>query len=412
MKEKKLIGALLFKPKLITKISTLLKDSDFRTEGKAFEIIKAANLENRNLSDAISESGLYISDYLYSDIVSNQEIIQTAKEIKNISTAEKLKEVFTKYQETISSSNLKELLPEFQEKFYQITQIIRDEKTDIQNIIKDFESLQEEYEEKMKNGQQLIGISTGFSKLDEITEGIRPEHFIVIGGNTSSGKTFYAINLLVNILKQKKRAIFYSLEMSKIDIAGRILGVMTDMNSNAILKRALAEDNYKKALEAKAKLYDYKLAVYSQLHDIEDIIMSVMEESQREKVDVIFIDYLQLIGYRGMPKEYDVMRMVSTQLQDLCKRLKISIIALSQLSNEAIKSRNSELIGFKGAGNIAASADLAMELVPRDNPDVRKEKFAKGEDITIKLDIKKNRHGRVGWTDLSFTGATGIFKEL
>jgi replicative DNA helicase len=405
--EAQLIGGMLNKDKkFVIKLLKIIRKDNFEKYGNEFQIVADAILKDENPTDVLIEKN-GLSNFVFNEFLPDYQIIKKAEEIKKISTVSRVKRIFSTYVNKICDINLSETISEFQKKIFDVIKEIRTENNDIKDII--FEYNEEQAKHINKDG--IIGISTGFNSLDRVIDGLREEHFWVVGGNTSSGKTFFALNMLVAVLRQNKRCAFYSLEMGKVDLVSRILGIMTEMNGSVIFKAKTTPENLEKADTAKEELYHKKLTIYSEIRDIDDLIISITEEKLVNNANIIFIDYLQLISSRKESKEYDVLRKVATDLQDLAKNLKICIVCLSQLSNDAIRNPNSEVMGFKGAGNIAASADMALEIKPVDKKEVRDEKLAKGEEIDVKLIIKKNRHGRVGWSNVKFNGSTGLFVE-
>lgn len=405
--EAQVIGGMLGKDKkFIIKLLKVIRKENFEKYGNEFQLVADAIMKDENPTEALMEK-TGISNFIFTEFLPDHQIFKKANDIKKISTVSRVKRLFNIYLSKICDINISETIAEFQKKIFDVIKEIRTENNDIKDII--FEYNEEQAKHIGKEG--IIGISTGFDSLDRVIDGLREEHFWVVGGNTSSGKTFFALNMLVAVLRQNKRCAFYSLEMGKIDLVSRILGIMTEMNGSVIFKAKTTPENLERADFAKDELYNKKLSIYSEIRDIDDLVLSITEEKLVNNANIIFIDYLQLISSRKDSKEYDVLRKVATDLQELAKNLKICIVCLSQLSNEAIKNPNSEVMGFKGAGNIAASADMALEIKPVDKKEVRDEKLAKGEEIDVKLIIKKNRHGRVGWSNVKFNGSTGLFVE-
>src|SRR5690606_1031210 len=142
--------------------------------------------------------------------------------------AEELKQ---KSQEP-SDLDAQEILANIQTKIISLSSDEEDEKID--NQIEKLKKVQKDFKNKPEGS--LIGISTGFKKLDDVIDGFRPGHFWVLGGYTSAGKTFASLNLVANLIKQKKRVVFYSLEMTEVDILSRLSGILTQQNTKKILR--------------------------------------------------------------------------------------------------------------------------------------------------------------------------------
>ena len=94
-------------------------------------------------------------------------------------------------------------------------------------------------------------------------------------------------------------------------------------------------------------------------------------------------------------------------------QLKTPLVMLSQLSNEAVKSPNSLTSGFKGAGNLVQAADYGIELWPGETDmEMYRDKLSKGISVRVKINLKKNRHGRSGIVEMMFNSYTGTFTEV
>lgn len=128
-------------------------------------------------------------------------------------------------------------------------------------------------------------------------------------------------------------------------------------------------------------------------------------------MDCVFIDYLQLLTGRANESQYDVLRKASSELQSVSKVTKIPIISLSQINNDTAKVET-EMIGFKGAGDIAASADFGLEIrLDEINVEEMRQKQSRGEPISMKVIIKKNRQGPKLTSNMFFNSLCGKFTE-
>ncbi len=393
----------------INKILPIISEDDFLHDlpKKAYRIIKEAHKKEQDILTRILEEDLFVSDFIESDF---RDVKILAKELRRISKAYKINYLLLGYKDKIDNRNLDSVLDELIVELTKASNSGFEEKTGVKDIIAEFEETQAMYSDKIKNGQKLLGISCGFTALDNIIDGIRPGHFWVLGGYSNTGKTFFAVNIIKNLLEQNKRVVMYSLEMSKQDIIGRLLGIMCDMNGMKILKGLLTDEEQAKVMEAKAKLYESRLTVYTELDDYEEIKMSMLSENMKEKVDLFVIDYMQLLKSSNL-NEYQLMTIVSSEFQSIGRKTGVATLALSQISNEAAKSPNSNVGGYKGSGGIEASSDLAIKLIPTEDIELQQKKQHMKLAIDIDCLITKNRHGIKGKLPFYFTGYTGTFKQ-
>lgn len=404
--EASIIGQLLFQPKKISSLSIKADDFSDQRSRQAFALIGECVRHDQDVNIRISESELSFSEFLETDV---RDVRVLGKELRLISSAIKLNSFLLKWQGKVDHRNVEESIIGLSQELSKISGT-KEEQTNIKSIIREFESDQQEYADKYREGKKLLGMSCGFPSIDNIIDGIRPGHFWVIGGYNNAGKTFFALNIVCELLTQGKRVVVYSMEMSKKDIAGRLMGILSHMNSHKILKGVLTEEESKKEMEAKAKLYESKLEVHQELDDYEEIKMSMYEENMREKVDLFVIDYMQLLKSPSLT-EYQLMTAASSEFQSLGRKTGIPVMALSQISNETAKNPNQAVGGYKGSGGIEASADLAIKLVQIEDLKTIQQKQQNRIPINIDCVITKNRHGIKGALPFSFDGYTGRFFE-
>jgi replicative DNA helicase len=370
-------------------IFTLLKDSHFKGTD-----LNSALIEN-NLST------LYMTCKMGS-IFLKTELEQSISNLKNYYSRIKTKETITSYngKEVINTSEF------IGEVMGELTNILTDsggEKTEIGGLIDDFELMQEVYK---TNTKKYLGYETGFKSLDELTDGIRPEHLWAIGGYTSAGKTYFTLNIINNLINQGVKVSFYSLEMSKNDLIGRLLGLQIGHSPNLIMRDI--GTNKEDLQKAKDRLKKSGLTIHSEKTELSQMLMSMYSETVSKKADVFIIDYAQNVQVKS-ENEYNALRIMAVELQAFCRKNKIPVLLLSQVSNEHARSPESGLIGFKGSGAIGASADIALELISAHDKDTRDSLIALNQPLEVKACIKKNRHGRIG--TILFNFHNGIFTQ-
>lgn len=280
---------------------------------------------------------------------------------------------------------------------------------DAESIIVEFKKMQTMYLEKFKSGSGLIGLSTGYEKIDAVVDGLRPSHFWIIGGYTSMGKTFAALNITAHLILQGKRVAIYSLEMSQIEILSRLIGIMTKQSGLTVLKGfkhdAIA---VQKAFEAMVKS---RLVIHTEKTDLREIEVAMWVDHKNQPVDLFIVDFLQNVTVENAKSEYETVTTATLRLQKHARRLKIPIIALSQVSNDGARNQNQDVMSFKGSGAIASAADFAIEIVKfkgQTNEEYIR-KIKAGEPTSVSWIIRKNRHGKSGTLDMDFDTATGIF---
>lgn len=414
--EKAVLGSILLRPKALLEVSGIITQDSFYSPKNANLFRVFLELHKKNIPiDTISVSkenveASYISE-LIDSVPTSTNVKYYAEEISKTKTLRDVIEIGHKIVDVgfkHDYDNIPIVLSELQKNLV-------DKKVKQSNILEtfnDFDKRTEEYQEKKRNGIDLIGISCGYSKIDKVIDGLRKGHFWVIGGYSNLGKTTLSLNIVADLIKQGKRVVYYSLEMTDVDTVSRLLGIMCKENGITIIKGY--SKNEEEVNIQRQKIIDSNFLVKTGLSELSEILMSMYEENIKNPVDLFIVDYIQNMKVKGARSEYETITTASVELQLNAQRLGIPTIALSQISNEGAKGSEMQLVAsFKGSGAINASADLAMEIkIGEKNNEERIEKIRRGEKVNMKLVISKNRHGSVGYLDLLFDGSTGIFEQL
>ena len=398
--EDELIGHLIINP---SSVSSLNITEKLLYRQKELSIILDTVKNGKNLANELTISNLYRNDY---EVYTSRDVKEIAKEVVKALTTRKIIGLLEKASLELDVNNVNEKILEVQSGLLS-TGIKEEEKSTI-GLIDEFRALQDVYTEKFKNGNKIIGISTGYDKVDDVIDGFRAGHFWVIGGYTSMGKTQATLNLASNLIKQGKRVVIYSIEMSRIDIISRLSGIMTGQSGLSIIKNF--SHNKEKVSEAFKQMVDSNFVVINGKTEISEIEFSMYEENHKQKVDLFIIDFIQLVTMKGTKSEYETTTQAVISLQQMAQRLKTTVIGLSQISNEGAKTSNDFVMSFKGSGAIGAAADFAIELIHADkDKSVIMNRIQNGQPLRLKWMIRKNRHGRSGYIEMYFDQKTGIF---
>lgn len=235
-----------------------------------------------------------------------------------------------------------------------------------------------------------FGVETGFDIFDRCQINYTPSHIWVMGGFTSVGKTATLTEMISRIDKTAHKVAVISTEMTTDQMIGRILANKTGFASSVIMSGSLYAGNVPKLNKAKEALSKSNLHIFDDVYEIGEIETSLIKLSLQGGVDVVFLDYLQNCSVDGAKSEYQEMAILAKRLQKLAKKIKATIVCLSQVSNSAAKDDNG-ILQFKGAGEFSAVADVGIML--------RKLKDNKAK---ILIDVAKHRHGPKGKQALLF----------
>src|SRR3990167_7409042 len=203
-------------------------------------------------------------------------------------------------------------------------------------------------------------ISTGFEPLDNYIHGFYADELIILASRPSIGKSALALFLADKISKTKK-VIYYSLEMTKLQLAQRIVTCNTGVPLWKIRKGFLdLEDNT--AIDkywAQFKSENRQLYINDQIFKLEDILASCESTG---KPDIIFVDYIQLLLSDMREKRYIQVGDQSRALKELSKKLHCPVVALCQLNrqSELRKDQMPELSDLRESGSLEADADVVL----------------------------------------------------
>jgi replicative DNA helicase len=403
--EQELISEVFNDLHLIQQVNNILSPEDFVQYGKEYSVLLTCYHEQKNVTNEFIASGLRMSDFVIRTTIRPIEVI--AQDILENANSRRALFTLQKAVDDFETGNVNGFISDVQKKLIDSISQKGRESDSIDLTINDYKTLQNLYHEKAKKGE-LIGTSTGYTKLDTIVDGFRPEHLWVVGGYTNMGKTFASLNFAANLIKQGKRVIFYSLEMSKVDIMSRILGILTRDSGLSILK-GYARDK-SKLEEAFELLSKSNSVIFTGKTDLSEIQMSMHEQSLKQPVDLFIVDFIQLMSVKGAKSEYESITAAATGLQTTAKKLKSTIMVLSQISNDGARHQDQDVMTFKGSGAIASAADLAIEIVRSgENKQEWLDALRKGDPVPMKWIVRKNRHGSVGYLDMMFRGRFGTF---
>jgi replicative DNA helicase len=271
----------------------------------------------------------------------------------------------------------------------------------LKDVIKDsFQMIEQLYDKK----ETVTGVPTGFKALDEMTTGLQNSDLIIIGGRPSMGKTAFSLNIAQHVgVNLNEPVAIFSLEMSKEQLAFRMLCSEAMVDSNNIRKGFIRKDDWHKLTSAAGKL------AQSPIFIDDSSAISVLEmraKSRRLKVEhglsLIIVDYLQLMRGRGNAerREQEISE-ISRSLKGLAKELRVPVIALSQL-NRGVETRTGTkkptLADLRESGAIEQDADVIIFLY-RDEVYNRDKDENKGKAEII---VSKQRNGPTGEITLSF----------
>ncbi len=219
-------------------------------------------------------------------------------------------------------------------------------------------------EDCQKHGGGLTGIPTGFPQLDEACHGLHGGELIILAARPGMGKTNLALNISSNMINQDKGVLFFSLEMTRNQIMGRLCAARSMLDYNRVLKANFSNDEYQYFTEFVGTMKQTNFAIDDRAGlTVAEIRGKARKHKMRYGLDMIVIDYLQLIEGTG-ESETVIVSNISKALKRLAKDLDVPVIALSQLNRnlESRADRRPIPSDLRQSGSIEQDADIIIFL--------------------------------------------------
>lgn len=251
------------------------------------------------------------------------------------------------------------------------------------------------------NGEQLPGLSTGLTDLDERILGMSEGELILIASRPGMGKTSIALNIAMNVAKTSKKAIaVFSLEMSREQLATRLLAGESFVDMQKLLKGNLSTEEWRRLVQAASTVSSTNILI----DDNPMLSVADMNAQCRRVKDLglVVIDYLQLMQSAGGKSgggenRQQIVADMSRMLKIMAKELGVPVLCLSQLSraNESRQDKRPMLSDLRESGAIEQDADIVIGLYREGYYNKECENPNAAEAI-----ILKNRKGETGTVDL------------
>jgi replicative DNA helicase len=269
--------------------------------------------------------------------------------------------------------------------------------------------------ERLYERKELVtGVPTGFEKIDDITSGLQKSELVIIAGRPSMGKTALALNIAqYAALEANIPVAIFSLEMSKEQLALRMLSSEAKVDSQRIRRGFLGEADWPRLISAAGRLSEAQIFI-DDSSAITALEMKAKARRLKSTVDLglIILDYLQLMrsgGYRES-REQEISE-ISRSLKALAKELNVPVIAISQLNRrlEDRTNKRPQMADLRDSGAIEQDADL-IAFIYRD--EVYEKSEENPEKGMAEIIIGKQRNGPTGMIKLAFQDKFARFENL
>lgn len=310
--------------------------------------------------------------------------------LKKLTECRKVEEAGRKIMELAQNTMMDDLPFKAQEIASGVESIVAtDTRHDLQSsAVVALEVLTQKYEHRKDKSGMAYGVNTGLRDLDNIVGDIEPSHLCVIAAAPGGGKTTMAQMIAINAVKRNNApTLFLSGEMAHYEVTNRIISALGRIPFENIKKGEMREEDYTSWVHLTAHVFPkYPLDIVDKagitIAEIRGEIKKTIAKHGR--IGCVIVDYLQLLSDPKYSTRFDVVTAVSLGLKRIAKDFKVPVIALSQLTKDAI-GRKITMGDLRESGQIAQDADQIIMLYPDEK-----------EMGVIVASVVKNRHGKSG----------------
>ncbi|QJC22591.1 replicative DNA helicase [Arcanobacterium buesumense] len=270
--------------------------------------------------------------------------------------------------------------------------------------------LVEELELNSARDGQLAGLSTGFHDLDKVLLGLRPNQMIIVAARPGMGKTTLAMDFCRHIaIKENKPVAFFSLEMNRNELAMRMLSAESDVWLSKLISGDLEQRDWERISRTLERVSTAPLYVDDSPNlTMMEIRSKARRMRQQQRIELIVIDYLQLLtsGGRSSESRQQEVSEFSRSIKLLAKELEIPIIAIAQLNRETERrdSKKPQVSDLRESGSLEQDADVVI-LINRP-----RERDEMGALPPAQIIVGKNRSGPTSDDiELEFQGSVTRF---
>lgn len=415
------VGSLFIKPDLIESIGAIVSPTDFYDQDVAeiYTLILAARSAGRP-ADPVSiadirhelssgELTMIRASEIYNGVPSAANGLEYARIVVERSKARKIAEIGQAIIDMASHARpLAGIIADAQEAVLALNS--EDDEPDVISLREALGPVVDEMDARF-NGEGINGHATGLKDLDDLVQGLRGSHVIIIAGRPGTGKTTLGLGIAENLtIRESKSALVFSLEMSAKELSKRSLASSSAVTLGSIdTGQAMGnDDSITRITGAVSRMHSADLRICQKGGLPLSRIRNIARFQHRAKpLDLIVIDYIGLIAPEASSRQQNrnlELGAISRGIKAMAKELDIPIIVLAQL-NRSIETRSTkkpQMSDLRDSGEIEQDADIIM-IAHRDaDSDL-------GRSGVTEIDVVKHRHASVGHCLLQHQGEFARF---
>jgi replicative DNA helicase len=423
--EQSVLGSLLIDRDAIIKVAAYLKADDFYVDANGLIYQAVIDLYNKReptdfvtLSDELDRRDLLEEIGGVSYLSSLLNVVPTAvhveyygRIVERQATRRRLIDAGTEivgigFQDDIETEDA---LDAAERTLFDVSQ--KRQTKDFQSIADVIDRYFEQMEYLQEHRGDVVGVPTGYKDLDQLTGGLQRSDLLILAARPSMGKSAFALGVTYGAAVQHGRSVgFFALEMSADQLVQRLLATETGVDSHRLRLGQLDDHEWDRVSRAFGRLSEAQIYIDDSANATIMDVRSKCRRLQAEKgLDLVIVDYLQLMSGRRTENRVQEISEISRGLKGLARELNVPVIALSQLSR-AVETRADHrpmLSDLRESGSIEQDADIVMFIY-------RDEKYDENSDKKgiAELIVAKHRNGPVGSINLRFFDRTARFADL
>lgn len=423
--ERSILGGILLDDEKMLEVAELIRPKDFYNYNFAtiFETMIAL-FERQSPIDVLTVTNHLKSRKKYKEVggaaVISEIVAETptaahaaeyAKIVKQLSIRRQMINLGARINELAfdQEKDVEELLDKAEQQIFEVSE--KAVQRDFVHVSLLLEKSYEQAESLNNDPNALRGISSGFRDVDKILGGFQSSDLIILAARPSVGKTAFSLDVARHIATAENRKVgFFSLEMSNNQLIDRIISQEIGVSLWKLRMGQLQDEEFSRMAEAMGRLSESGLY----FDDTPGLgIMEMRTKARKLKMekglDVIIVDYLQLMSGNSRENRTQEVSEISRFLKQLARELEVPVIALSQLSR-AVESRSDripQLSDLRESGSIEQDADIVMFLHREETFDPDTERKGIGDLI-----IAKHRNGPTGSVELAFIHEQARYRDL
>ena len=424
--EQAVLGSMLIDADCVKDVMDKLRPSDFylRQNREIFETIYsmftyAKPIDGITVCEEMQKAGTYDENTTRSYLAQLMEITPTSANVMEYAAivrdkallrgvAQAAAEITAMVQEGVGEAS--EILEAAEQKVYAVRR--GQSAQDMVPLRQVLPEVLDRLGEMSESENHLPGLSTGMSAVDQKITGLNKSDLILLAARPGMGKTSFALNVALNVAKAVHKTVaVFSLEMSREQLATRLLASEALVENNRLKTGALRETDWEKIAGAATILNKVDIRID------DNPMLSVADMNAKcrrlDDLGLVVIDYLQLMTSAAPGKSGEnrvtVVSEISRALKIMAKELNVPVVCLSQLSraNESRTDKRPMLSDLRESGAIEQDADSVMFIYRDDyyNPNTEEKNIAE-------IIIAKNRHGETGTVKTQWMPQYTTFSDL